>query len=310
MFRRWFLAVGLFIFTVSVLSLARADEITVTGAYARLTPTGSGGAFMVIHNHASTADRLIAISTEVARKVELHETKMDEGVMRMRPVEAIELPAKGMAALRSGGPHVMLFGVPKEHEAGDSIDLTLHFERAGNMTVSVEILPPGGAPASMSPGHDMPAEPIVVTIHRISPDGIGEAIGTITANPMPHGVHLVPAIDGLEPGPHAFHVHENPDCGAGVKDGAQVAGLAAGGHFDPTGDSHGAGHGHKPAGDLPQLLVDGEGRAAQVVEVKTLELGQLIGRSIMIHAHEEEPADSSKAKGGGARIACGVVAER
>ena len=152
MSRQWFLAAGLLLSLILAASLARADEITVTGAFAQLTPSGSGGAFMMIHNHSTVPDRLVAVSTDLARKAELHVTKMDDGVMRMRPVEAIEVPAKGMTALQSGGPHVMLFGVQKGLKAGDSLDLTLRFERAGDMTVAVEIVPPGGAPATMS--HD------------------------------------------------------------------------------------------------------------------------------------------------------------
>ena len=63
----------------------QAADIAVSDAFARLSPTGSGAAFMTLHNHDSEVDRLVAVTAPAARKAELHETRMDEGVMRMRP---------------------------------------------------------------------------------------------------------------------------------------------------------------------------------------------------------------------------------
>lgn len=159
--------------------------------------------------------------------------------------------------------------------------------------------------------------PIDVAIHRISPDGVGDKIGDIRIEKTGDAISFIPNISGLEPGVHAFHVHENPSCESGEKDGAKVAGLAAGGHFDPHGvhDSHGhtdhSGHDHtgmeKPAGDLPELVVDDDGIARKPVAVETLTMNQVRGRSVMIHAHGEQPDDPSLPKGGGARVACGVI---
>ncbi len=159
--------------------------------------------------------------------------------------------------------------------------------------------------------------PLNIAVHRISPNGVDERIGEIVAEASGGQVVLKPQLVGLEPGTHAFHVHENPSCEPGEKDGVMVAGLAAGGHFDPHGamkehghDDH-SGHDHtdleKPAGDLPELVVDEDGVARKPIDVATLILDQLQGRAIMIHAQSENPADSSLAKGGGGRIACGVV---
>lgn len=158
---------------------------------------------------------------------------------------------------------------------------------------------------------------MTVAIHHISPDGVGEKIGVIVAEPDGDGIVLKPDIKGLRPGRHAFHVHENPSCEPGEKDGKTSAGLAAGGHYDPHGamKSHGhddhSGHDHsemeKPAGDLPELVADTDGVARQAVEVKSLAFGQLSGRAIMIHAYGEAPDDPALPKGGGPRIACGVI---
>ena len=159
--------------------------------------------------------------------------------------------------------------------------------------------------------------PVTIAVHRISPEGVGEKIGEIIAEASGDKIVLKPQVAGLEPGAHAFHVHENPSCEPGEKNGAKVAGLAAGGHFDPHGamkehghDDH-SGHDHsdleKPAGDLPELVVEEDGVARKTINVATLTLEQLHGRAIMIHAHSEAPADDTLPKGGGARIACGVV---
>jgi len=172
---------------------------------------------------------------------------------------------------------------------------------------------------------------VTVEVHLISTEGIGASIGSLTLTPQEDGVLLTPALTGLTPGPHAFHVHKKPNCGPGEKDGEMVAGLAAGGHFDPASkskkaekmddeDKAGEGgaaegqaghgdheHGRKPAGDLPELMAAADGSATEAIEIASLTFKQLKGRSIMIHAYGEKPADEDQPKGGGARIACGVV---
>lgn len=160
-------------------------------------------------------------------------------------------------------------------------------------------------------------DPVTIAIHLISDEGVGEKIGEIVAEPDGHSVVLKPKVSGLTPGPHAFHVHENPSCEPGEKDGIMVAGLAAGGHFDPHGvmGDHGhtdhSGHDHtgleKPAGDLPELIVDDDGVARIPVAVESLSIDQMRQRSIMIHSHGERPDNESLPQGGGQRVACGVI---
>jgi Cu-Zn family superoxide dismutase len=113
----------------------------------------------------------------------------------------------------------------------------------------------------------------------------------------------------LPPGTHGFHVHEKADCGPGVKDGKQQAGIAAGGHFDPagTGKHEGpAGKGH--IGDLPALTVDKDGKASNPVIAPRLKLADVKGRSLMIHAGGDNYSDKpAPLGGGGGRVACGVI---
>jgi len=108
-------------------------------------PGGNGAAFFVVVNDGA-ADRLIAAESPIARRVELHTHRAEDGVMRMRPVAAVEVPARGRAELRPKGDHVMLIGVDRLLAPGERIPLTLVFENAGRLSVDFPVVAPGGAP--------------------------------------------------------------------------------------------------------------------------------------------------------------------
>jgi len=153
---------------------------------------------------------------------------------------------------------------------------------------------------------------IEASINFTSKTGIGRSIGSISAQDTEYGLLLTPALSGLVPGVHAFHVHTNPDCSPAEKDGKLVPGLAAGGHYDPqnTGHhdgSHRHGLGDLPLGDLPPLVVNSEGNATAPVLAPWLTTEDLQGRSLIIHLHGHNHADRSLPLGGEApRLACGV----
>lgn len=153
-------------------------------------------------------------------------------------------------------------------------------------------------------------ETLKVTMHLATPVGAGKTVGTITAAQTPYGVILTPELSGLPPGLHGFHVHQNPDCGPKEENGKLVAALAAGGHYDPakTGRHEGPyGNGH--LGDLPAIFVTQDGMATYPVLAPRLKLSDLKGRVLMLHAGGDNHADHpQKLGGGGARIACGVIA--
>jgi Cu-Zn family superoxide dismutase len=153
-------------------------------------------------------------------------------------------------------------------------------------------------------------ESLKITMNLVTAAGVGKSVGTITAAQTPYGVLLTPELSGLSPGIHGFHLHQNPDCASKEEDGKQVAALAAGGHYDPakTGRHEGPyGNGH--LGDLPALFVTQDGIATYPVLAPRLKLTDLKGRSLMIHAGGDNHADHpQKLGGGGARIACGVIA--
>lgn len=154
------------------------------------------------------------------------------------------------------------------------------------------------------------AAKLTVTMNAIDANGIGPSIGTIEARDTRQGLALTPKLSGLPAGPHGIHVHQNGDCGAKEQDGKPVAGLAAGGHFDPHASGKHMGPwqqgGHR--GDLPALAVNGDGTASETLVAPHLKLADLKGRAIIIHAGADNYADEPKPLGGGGpRIACGVV---
>ena len=131
-----------------------AMAVSVETARSRATaPTKRNGvAYKTQHNGTDAADRLVAGHTPVAQRVELHTHINDDGVMRMREVAAIEVPAGGKTLLEPGGLHIMLIGLNDALAAGQTFPLTLEFETAGTMTVDVTVGPPG-ATEPMSDGH-------------------------------------------------------------------------------------------------------------------------------------------------------------
>jgi len=149
-----------------------------------------------------------------------------------------------------------------------------------------------------------------VTMNIATADGPGNSVGTISVSQTPYGVLLTPDLKGLAPGIHGFHLHQNPDCSPKEQDGKMVPALAAGGHYDPakTGVHEGPyGNGH--LGDLPAIFVTQDGTAMYPVLAPRLKLSDLKGHSLMIHAGGDNHSDHpQKLGGGGARVACGVIA--
>lgn len=99
----------------------------------------NGAAFMTIENQGGAADRLVSASSPVAGMVELHTHVMENDVMQMRPVEAIDLTPGETTKLAPGGLHVMLMGLTETLVEESTFPLTLHFEEAGDITVEVVV---------------------------------------------------------------------------------------------------------------------------------------------------------------------------
>jgi Cu-Zn family superoxide dismutase len=153
------------------------------------------------------------------------------------------------------------------------------------------------------------AADIEVTMHAVDESGVGRELGTVHISESEHGLVFTPKLRGLPAGLHGFHVHQNPDCSAAMKEGKMSAAEAAGGHFDPDESGrHGAPWGEGHEGDLPALYADADGNALHPVLAPRLELDDVRERSLIIHEGADNYADEPKPLGGGGkRIACGVI---
>ena len=137
-------------FSAPVLAQAAgSSSIIVEQPWSRATPSGAktGAVYMTIDNKSGTADRLTGASSNVADKLQIHEMKVENGVMQMREIAGgLPIPANGSVMLKPGSYHVMLIGLKKPLAAGDNFSLTLTFEKAGNISVTVPVHTMGATP--------------------------------------------------------------------------------------------------------------------------------------------------------------------
>lgn len=134
---------------------AAADDITVEHPWSRATASNAlnGAAFMVIRNAGASPERLVSASTGRAERVELHTHRMEDGVMKMRQVEAIDIPAGGEAELKPGGLHVMFFGLKGPLSEGETFPLELTFQNGDTRTVEVMVMKAGSKMPMMGGDH-------------------------------------------------------------------------------------------------------------------------------------------------------------
>lgn len=123
---------------------ARTENLEISGGFARSTASMAvaGAAFLNISS-LGEADSLVAFSTPACNRPELHTHINDDGVMRMRKIEAIDVPAGGMAELAPGGLHLMLIDLNAQLIEGETVEMTLIFENAGEVSVTLPIKGPG-----------------------------------------------------------------------------------------------------------------------------------------------------------------------
>jgi periplasmic copper chaperone A len=120
----------------------KAGDLVITQAWSRATPGGAriAGGYLTIENKGSASDRLISGAGDVAGKVEIHEMAMDGGIMKMRSLDkglAIE-PGKTVK-LAPGGYHLMLMDLKSPLKQGDKVPVTLTFEKAGKVALSLDV---------------------------------------------------------------------------------------------------------------------------------------------------------------------------
>ena len=115
-------------------------NVTIAGPWSRAMPPNApnGAAYFRVENRGGS-DRIVSARTDIAETVELHTHEMEDGMMKMRQVESIEVPAEGEVLLKPHGLHAMLFGLKQPLADGESFDLTVVFEKTGELDLTVDI---------------------------------------------------------------------------------------------------------------------------------------------------------------------------
>jgi periplasmic copper chaperone A len=147
------LTVLLAIVSMAVVAHAQSREpegvkVRIEGAWARRAPmmkgdpmagSGNGAVYLTIVNSGSVSDDVIAASSDAAATIELHESYEESGMMMMRPITKLGVPAGGKLEMKPGGYHLMLINLKRELKAGQVIDLTLVLQKAGRIPVKAKV---------------------------------------------------------------------------------------------------------------------------------------------------------------------------
>jgi copper(I)-binding protein len=140
----------------------KAGDLVISQAWSRATPGGAkvAGGFLTIENKGSTPDKLVSVSAEIAGKAEVHEMAMDNGVMKMRPLDkGLVIEPGKTVKLAPGGNHLMLQELKGPFKEGEKVPVTLVFEKAGKVSVSLDVqgvgaqAPGGGQMMKKMPDH-------------------------------------------------------------------------------------------------------------------------------------------------------------
>jgi periplasmic copper chaperone A len=134
----------------------KAGDLVITQAWSRATPNGAkiGSGYFTVENKGTTADRLIGVSADIAGKVEVHEMATKDGVMTMRPLDkGLTIDPGKTIKLAPGGSHLMMFDLKAPLKQGDVLPVTLEFEKAGKVKISLDVQSIGAqSPAGAEPG--------------------------------------------------------------------------------------------------------------------------------------------------------------
>ncbi len=148
-----------------------------------------------------------------------------------------------------------------------------------------------------------PEDNVEKAVCTLQPTEGNNVSGTVTFTKVGESIKIVADLEGLTPGKHGFHIHENGDC-------SSPDGSSAGGHFNPTNKKHGApDDSERHVGDLGNIEADENGNAHLEMsdsEISFSGQNSIIGRGIIVHAGEDD-FTSQPSGDAGARVACGVI---
>jgi len=180
--------------------------ITVESGWARPTPPGLsvGGGYLVIHNVGTVPDRLLEVSSAAAEQVEVHESRVEAGIARMRPVGTVAIEAGATLTFAPGGLHLMLIGLKAPLQTGTTLPLVLRFDRAGRIAATLHVgsapsTPTSApAPAPAVAGRVVPMRIVTLAPHLtelVYAAGAGDRIvGTVDSSDFPEAARKVPRI--------------------------------------------------------------------------------------------------------------------
>jgi copper(I)-binding protein len=120
----------------------KAGDLVISQAWSRATPGGAkvAGGFLTIENKGSAPDKLVKVSAEIAGKADVHEMAMDNGVMKMRPLDkGLVIEPGKTVKLAPGGYHLMFQDLKGAFKEGEKVPVTLEFEKAGKVAVSLDV---------------------------------------------------------------------------------------------------------------------------------------------------------------------------
>jgi len=135
----------------------KAGDLVISQPWARATPGGAktGGGYLTIENKGNAADKLVSATADVAGKVEVHEMAMNKGVMTMRPLEnGLAIDPGKTVKLAPGGYHLMMMDLNNPLKKGDKVPVMLQFEKAGKVSVTLEVQGIGAQGPGSSAGSD------------------------------------------------------------------------------------------------------------------------------------------------------------
>jgi Cu-Zn family superoxide dismutase len=162
--------------------------------------------------------------------------------------------------------------------------------------------------AQTAPGEQEKTAQTMKGTAELEPTEGNKATGTVTFTSVDGGVQIVADLEGLEPGKHGFHIHENGDCSAPDAE-------SAGGHLNPEGSPHGAPDNpaaQRHVGDLGNVEADEEGKAhyERTDQVISMEgENTILGKAVIVHAQPDD-LETQPTGGAGPRLACGVIQTR
>lgn len=135
-----------------------SNEMVAREYWARAaSKDGNTAAYMTLQNHTAVDDELIRASSDSARAVEIHESRLgDDGVMQMIPQNSVSIAADTEVEFKPGGLHIMLIGLKQDLAAGQEITVVLHFKKHGDINLTVPVKDAADTGDSGMDGHTVP----------------------------------------------------------------------------------------------------------------------------------------------------------